>query len=100
MIYSHQMQGCARNKKAASLHSTLGSHHPPSEKLADNPESVLRALQFSLEQVVLICRFDLPLADGFDGRVLWCTSWTFRIFVHPVEAPLVERMFAEEVYGG
>lgn len=63
------------------LFHSLGPHDSPPKELADKPKPVLTALQFALEQVMLLRRLYLPLPDALDPGVLRCTHRAFRVLV-------------------
>jgi hypothetical protein len=48
---------------------------------------------------MLICRLDLPLANGPQGGICWRTNGALSILVDVVETALVEGVAAEEVDG-
>ena len=79
------------------LHSSLRPHDTPPEELTNNPESIPRAGQLPLEQIMLVRGINLPLADGAQGRILRCADGTLRIVVEVVQTALVEGVSAEEV---
>ena len=83
----------------ALLHRSLWAHNTPSEELTHNPKPIFRALEFTLEKLVLIRRFNLPLADGLNGRILRSTNRTLGILIYLVQTALMERVFAKEVDG-
>jgi hypothetical protein len=54
-------------------------------------------LKFPFEQVMLIRRLNLSLADSSDSGVLRSADRAFGILIDLVQTPPVERMLAEEM---
>ena len=84
-------------KPNALLHRTLRSHNTSSKKLTNNAKSIFRALELTLEKLMLIRRFHLSFANCLDSRILGSTNRAFGILIYFVQTALVERVFAEEV---
>lgn len=82
------------------FHRTRSPHHPPPEELTHNTKPVFRPSQFRLEQIMLIRRFNLPLADSSQRSICRCADGALGILVDAVETALVEGVAAEEVDGG
>lgn len=72
-------------------------HDSPPKELTDNPKPILRPLKLALEQIMLVSRFDLPLTNSLDGRILRRADRAFSVFVHLIQTALVEGVFAEEM---
>lgn len=79
------------------LHSTLRPHNTPPEELTNNTESIPRARQIPLEQIMLVRGINLPLPDSAKGCITRGADGTLRVVVELVQTAFVEGVFAEEV---
>lgn len=82
------------------FYTPLRPHNPPPKELTNNPKPISRPAQLPPEQIMLIRRLHLSLANRLDGGILRRANRALRIFVDVIQTALVEGMFAQEVDGG
>lgn len=79
------------------LFGFLGSHDPTAEEFADEAKSISVAMQFAMEEIVLVRRFHLSFSYCLDRGMLWRTYRAFRILISSVQTSLMERVLAKKV---
>jgi hypothetical protein len=97
--YQTKARLCISTFNQHLIHRRLRPHNTPAKELANHTEPIPGTGQLPLEQIMLISRFNLALANSTKRGIRRRADRTLRV-LRGIKTTLVERVAAEEVHGG